>query len=423
MRILKAAAAALIVAGVVVGAGLWWVWRPALAARPETTPASFDPKAIARGADLATLGNCSDCHTAQGRPALSGSRPLPTPFGTIYASNLTPDRETGIGSWTEEAFRRAMREGVDREGRQLYPAFPYDHFTFVTDDDLRSIYAFLMSRPAVASRVPANELGFPFNIRPIVAGWKLLFLHQDPLQPDPAQSEDWNRGRYLVEGLGHCGSCHTPRNAFGAEKKGSLYAGGVADGWNAPPLDASLVKAHRWTVDQLTDYLATGWHRRHGVAAGPMADVAKNLGSVSRDEVRAIATYIASLSAGAPEARPPAQSKTPPEASPAVAALYEGACARCHDGRQEIGPSQALPLGLSTAVHGPGSANAVRAVLQGIQAYRPDGGPYMPAFGRMLSDAQVAELVRYVRTRYSDRPLWTDIEAEIAKARKEGAQP
>lgn len=425
MKIFRAVAVLLLVALVVAGAGLWWIWRPALAPRAEGAGIESDKTLIGRGADLATLGNCGDCHTAEGKPALSGGRPLPTPFGTIYASNLTPDRETGIGSWTEEAFRRAMREGVDREGRQLYPAFPYDHFTFVTDEDVRSIYAFLMSRPAVSSRVPENQLGFPFNIRPIVAGWKLLFLHQDPLRPDPAKGEDWNRGRYLVEGLGHCGSCHTPRNTFGAEKKGSLYAGGVADGWNAPPLDASLIKAHRWTVDQLADYLATGWQRQHGVAAGPMADVAKNLGSISRKEVRAIATYVASLSAGAPAAGPASspEGKALPESSAAIAALYDGACARCHNGRGEVGPSQALPLPLSTAVHAPGSANAVRAVLQGIESYRRDGGPYMPAFGGMFSDAQVAALVQYVRARYSDQPLWTDVEAEVAKARKEGAQP
>ncbi len=404
---------------------IWLVWHPAIAPTAESAAIPSDRTQIARGADLATIGNCSDCHTAAGRPPYAGGRAIPTPFGTIYASNLTPDRETGIGAWSEEAFRRAMHQGVDREGRNLYPAFPYDHFTFVTDEDVRSIYAFLMSRPAVANRIPANELDFPFNIRPIVAGWKLLFLRQTPLQPDPSKGEEWNRGRYLVEGLGHCGSCHTPRNVLGAEKKDNLYAGGVADGWNAPPLDASLVKAHQWSADQLAAYLSTGWHRQHGAAAGPMADVANNLGRVSPAEVHAIATYVASLSAGAKAVAPtlPAGGKVPAGQPAAVAALYDGACARCHNSRGDVGPSQALSLSLSTAVQGAGSANVVRTVMHGIQSYRTEGGPYMPGFDRMLSDAQIAALVQYVRARYSDQPQWTDVAAEIAKARQEGTQP
>ncbi len=403
----------------------WWVWRPGLAPLAADASLDFDARNIAKGAELTTLGNCSDCHTMAGGASYAGGRPVETPFGTVYASNLTPDRETGIGAWSEEAFRRAMREGVDREGRDLYPAFPYDHFTVVTDEDVKAIYAFLMSRTAVSNSVPQTELDFPYNIRFLVAGWKLLFLHQNSLAPDPSQSEEWNRGRYLVEGLGHCGSCHTPRNVLGAEERGSLYAGGAAGGWHAPALNASLVKIHNWSIDQLADYLATGWNRQHGVAAGPMADVAQNLGRVSRDEVRAIATYVVSLSDGgvptkadiAPEGKPLIDQ--PPE----IVAIYDGACARCHNDRAEVGPSLALTLTLSTSVHGAGSGNVVRAIMNGIQAYRSDGGPYMPGFDRMLSDTQIIALTRYVRARYSDQPQWTDIEAEVAKARQEGAQP
>ena len=152
--------------------------------------------------------------------------PLPTPFGTIFSTNITPDAETGIGTWSEVAFARSMREGVDREGRYLYPAFPYDHFTHGTDDDIRAIYAFLMSRPAIRSAAPTNDLVFPLNFRHLVAGWNILFLDRGPLQPDASKSAEWNRGRYLADGLGHCGACHTPRNVLGAEKKGSVFAGG-----------------------------------------------------------------------------------------------------------------------------------------------------------------------------------------------------
>lgn len=416
----------LVAAGCIVAAfGLWWSYRPALPPRAADAAFAYDNATIDRGAELASIGDCISCHTAPGRPAFSGGNAMATPFGTIYASNITPDMQTGIGTWTEKAFLRALRDGVDREGRQLYPAFPYDHFKFTTDEDAKRIYAFLMSRPAVASKTPPNALSFPFNIRTVVAGWKVLFLRQGALQPVPGQSEAWNRGRYLVEGLGHCGSCHTPRNALGAEKKDSRYAGAQVDGWTAPPLNASLVKAHKWSVDDLADYLSTGWQRNHGAAAGPMAAVAKNLGRASQGDVRALATYIASLSAAAPAPKAilPKDGRAVPGASAATVALYDGACAKCHNASGDIGPSQALPLGLSTAVQGPNSASAARAVMHGIKAFRLDGGPYMPAFDNMFTNAQIVDLLRYVRARYSEQPAWSGIESEVTKARKEVAAP
>lgn len=409
----------------VVLGGFALMWRPAIAPVATNAATSPDRKAIDHGAELASIGNCADCHTSPKGAAFAGGRPIPTPFGTIYASNLTPDADTGIGSWSEEAFKRAMRDGVDREGRQLYPAFPYDHFTHATDADIHAIYAFLMSRPAVRNAVPGNELAFPFSFRPIVAGWKLLFLNRNVLEPDSSKSAEWNRGRYLVEGLGHCGSCHTPRNALGGEKKGSAYAGGAAEGWNAPPLNASLVTAHKWTVDQLAEYLSTGWHKLHGAAAGPMADVAKNLGRASQKDVHAIATYIASLSPGAEGAKAevPADGKVLKDQPAEVVAIYNGACAKCHNDRLDVGPSQAISLAYSTAVQQPESANAVRVVMHGIESYRTGGGPYMPAFEGILTDKQIASVVQYVRARYTDRPQWTDVNSQIAKARQEGAQP
>jgi mono/diheme cytochrome c family protein len=396
-------------------------WRPSIAPVLADEGLRADKQTIAHGAALAAIGNCNDCHATQVGQAFAGGRALPTPFGTIFASNITPDADTGIGSWSEAAFSRAMRTGVDREGRQLYPAFPYDHFTKATDEDIHALYAFLRSQPAVRNEIPPNKLGFPFNFRPIVAGWKLLFFHDSRFDNDPAKSEDWNRGRYLVEGLGHCGSCHTPRNVLGAEKGNSAYAGGTAEGWNAPPLNAAMVAAHKWTIDQLSEYLSTGWHRRHGAAAGPMADVARNLGQASAQDVHAIAVYIASLSESGTSNTAAAQIDHPPgNASAEVLAIYTGACANCHNGRSDVGPSKALPLSLSTAVQLPSSANAVRVVLHGIQAYRSAGGPYMPAFDGMLTDKQIAAVVDYVRARYSNHPQWTDVQEELSKARQEG---
>lgn len=418
-RIILAAVAAGVV--VIVG-GLAWAWRPAIAPISSNNETAFDRKTIDHGAELAAIGNCNDCHTKDGGASYAGGRAIPTPFGTIYASNLTPDPETGIGSWSEEAFRRAMHEGIDREGRQLYPAFPYDHFTKATDEDIHALYAFLMTKPAVRSATPANQLAFPFSFRPIIAGWKLLFLSQASLEPDTSKSAAWNRGRYLVEGLGHCGSCHTPRNALGGEKTGRAYAGGVAEGWNAPPLNASLVTAHRWTVAQLAEYLSTGWHKLHGAAAGPMADVAKNLGQASKDDVVAIATYIASLAPPSEGAKGTIADNAVKDQPADVVAIYTGACAKCHNDRNDVGPSMALSLSLSTAVQQPDPANTVRVILHGIQSYRTGGGPYMPAFDGILTDAQIASVTQYVRARYTSQPQWADVKTEITKARQE-AQP
>jgi mono/diheme cytochrome c family protein len=221
-----------------------FAWRSAIdPIAPQSQ--NFSPEMVARGEKIAMLGDCNICHTAPGGRALAGGLALPTPFGTIYSTNITPDADTGIGRWSEDAFRRAMREGVDREGRQLYPAFPYDHFTLATDEDIAALYAYAMTRDPVRAVAPADDLAFPFNIRPLLAGWKLLFLRQGPYRPDAGQSAAWNRGAYLVEGLAHCGACHAPRNALGAERKRDGFGGGDAEGWNAYALNqASPAPVH-----------------------------------------------------------------------------------------------------------------------------------------------------------------------------------
>src|SRR5687768_14305547 len=196
----------------------------ALAPSEPPPRAAFDADVIAKGAQLAAMGNCNVCHTAPGGKAYAGGRPLKTPFGTVYGTNITPDPETGIGRWSEAAFARAMREGLDREGRHLYPVFPYDHFTKMTDEDIRALYAFVMTRQPVRAETPPNELPFPFNVRSAIGVWKHLYFEPGRFRPDPAQSAEWNRGAYLAEGLGHCGACHTPRNLVGAEKKSQDFA-------------------------------------------------------------------------------------------------------------------------------------------------------------------------------------------------------
>ncbi len=315
---------------VLLGTGgfVWFAWHGAIA--PITPPArsAFDPAAIDRGARLAALGDCISCHTVPGGTPFAGGRGVQTPFGTIYASNITPDPATGIGAWSEAAFRRAMHEGVDRDGHQLYPAFPYDHFTLLTEADDADLYAFLMTRAPVQADTPSDDLPFPLNIRALLAGWKLLFFRPASFQPDPAQSAAWNRGAYLAQGLAHCGACHTPRNFLGAEKSGRRFAGGDAQGWSAYALDAASPAPEPWTADAIYAFLRRGWQAAHGVALGPMGEVTHNLAGAPDDDVRAIATYVASF-LGTPQshpASPPALAAAPGEA------LYRGACASCHEG-------------------------------------------------------------------------------------------
>src|ERR1700737_4150220 len=322
---------------------------PAGAASPAPG-ATYDPTLVAKGAWLAAIGNCNTCHPASNGRTFAGGRPLSTPFGTIYATNITPDRETGIGSWSPSDFLRAMHQGIDRDGRDLYPAFPYDHFTHVADADVNAIYAFLMTRDPVRAKTPANRILVP---RPAISIWKELYLKPGPLAPDAAHDANWNRGRYLVDGLAHCGACHTPRNALGAEKEREDLGGGTVEGWRAPALNEASPAPSLWTADQLAAYLRTGFDAAHGTAAGAMAPVAHNLSTVPEAEVNAIAVYIAArmaASAGArataagnaPDAqgaagghRPARGGGAPPADTPQAKdgdAIYRTACADCHDG-------------------------------------------------------------------------------------------
>ena len=235
IRSIKSGVAALVV--VAAAAGLAVAWRQQFA--PIARPVAFDPALIARGAQLAAIGDCAVCHTGTDGTPYAGGRPVQTPYGAVYATNITPDEQTGIGGWSEAAFVRSMHDGVDRAGSFLYPAFPYNHYTHVTQPDLSAIYAFLMTRSAIHAEPPMTRLPFPLGIRPLMAGWNLLFLDHSPVPVDPARGAEWNRGAYLVEGLGHCGACHTPRNALGAEDQMRAYTGGQADGWDAPGLTAA----------------------------------------------------------------------------------------------------------------------------------------------------------------------------------------
>jgi mono/diheme cytochrome c family protein len=427
--IIASAAIAALMGGAIAAFAV--VWRPAIEAIEPPAPQSFEPALVKRGRDLAAIGNCSDCHTTKDGKTFAGGLPVPTPFGTIYSSNITPDPETGIGRWSETAFRRAMRSGIDRAGQHLYPTFPYDHFTNVTDEDDDALYAYLMTRPAVHAPAPANQLSFPLDQRFVVAGWKLLFLRRGTYQPDSAQSAEWNRGAYLVEGLAHCGSCHTPRNALGAERAGASFAGGDVDNWNAYAINARSSSPVPWDTVALFSYLRQGWHPDHGVARGPMAEVVSNLSSVDEHDVHAIATYMTCVFG------PPTQDQIrrgnevlakakSPAVSPAVsssqsdaagASIYAAACATCHETGRPV-PYGGVNLGLSTAISGPDPRNVANIVLSGIRPVEGERSPIMPGFANSMTDAQVAAVLNYLRSRFSNQPAWTGVEKTIEDIRR-----
>jgi mono/diheme cytochrome c family protein len=398
------------------GGGFALAWHPAIAPVAPPDRAAFAPGQIARGAELAAIGDCAVCHTDQdGRP-YAGGRGVPTPFGTVYATNITPDPDTGIGRWSPEAFRRSMRNGIDRSGHHLYPVLPYPHFTRGTDADIDALYAFLMTRTPVRQGAPANRLPFPLNHRILLAGWNLLYLRPGPWQPDPAHDAVWNRGAYLVEAIGHCGACHTPHNRLGAEEARRSLGGGEAEDWYAPALQAASPARRPWTEDALATYLRTGFQAQHGAAAGPMTAVTEELATVPDADIRAMATFIA---AAMPKAEPAAP--TPPhDAGEGARDVFAGACAGCHGADAPMTRSGAPSLSLSTAVNAPTPQDVIQIILHGIPWREGRAAPFMPPFGPALTDAQVALLALYLRSHYTDQPAWTDLPAQVAKARQGG---
>jgi mono/diheme cytochrome c family protein len=392
-----------------------YAWRSTIA--PVDTPAAstFAAQTIQRGAQLAALGDCVTCHTVPGGDAFAGGRAIPTPFGTVYSTNITPDVNTGIGHWSQAAFQRAMRDGVDREGSHLYPAFPYDHFTLVNDEDNAALYAYMMTRQPVEARTPENDLPFPLNMRLLLAGWKLLFFHEGPYRPDAAHNEQWNRGAYLANGIGHCGACHTPRNSFGAEIRDQPLGGGEAEGWSAIAINANSQSQTAWTPEDLYTYLRNGWHERHGNAFGPMAPVSRNLSAIADADVRAIAVYVGSLMTGRKPTQLAAEAGQAPN-NDAGATIFATSCSRCHDGTQKL-PYGGVKLALSTAVTGETATNLVRIILEGLRPPEGSAGAIMPGFASTLTDGQLESLVAYIRSNIGGKQPWSDVEATVREAR------
>jgi nicotinate dehydrogenase subunit B len=423
--IAKIAAACAAVVG--VGAAVLPGRAIAPIARPDASV--YSAATIARGAQLAALGDCAVCHTLAGGAVNDGGRPIETPFGVIYSTNITPDAETGIGAWSYPAFERAMREGIRRDGAHLYPAFPYTHFARTSEADLQALYAYLMAQPAVRTTTPKNTLAFPFNIRPLLAGWNALFHQAAPFRSDPTKSEVWNRGAYLVEALGHCSACHSPRNALGAEQPHNYLAGGFSEGWEAPALTSLSQAPIPWSENELYAYLRTGESRLHGVAAGPMAPVVKELAALPDGDIRAIAIYLASFNEKIdPQAEAALKQKleagsTVTSASSSGARLYLGACAACHEvgGLPLFGSRPSLAL--NSNLHGSTPDNLIQVILHGISQPVSSELGYMPAFRDSLSDGQLTDLVSYLRRQFAPgKPAWTGVDAAIARARRAAMQ-
>jgi mono/diheme cytochrome c family protein len=354
-----------------------------------------------------------------------------TPFGIIYGSNITPDPKTGIGAWSLEAFARAMREGVSRDGSHLFAAFPYNAYTELQDDDVKALYAYLMTRPAVNATVPPMTVPFPLNVRFLQEGWKILCFRSGRYRPDPAKGARWNRGAYLVEAVSDCGGCHTPRNVLGGENLRDAYSGTVVDGWIAPPLTQANPSPVPWTQGGVFSYLRTGKDSLHGAVAATMTSAVRDaldLPAVPDDDVRSIALYVSDIDrVGAREANVEEATKEALKNSSLGsgrdydpdAELYASACLSCHYNSGTV-PLAARPeLALNSALSLPEPTNFIQAVMRGVGSADGARGLVMPAYALSLSDAELARLAAYLRRTRTTRPPWTDLEHKVSAARRE----
>ena len=400
-------------------------WRPAIGTIPTPDSNVYSAVTIERGRLAAAAGACNVCHAGPDGTPFAGGRRFETPFGVVYATNITPDAKNGIGAWSYPAFERAMREGVSRDGHHLYPAHPYTSFAGVEDADLQALYAYMMTQAPAAEKPPETKLKFPYNVRSMMAGWNALFLKTGPFRYVETRDAQWNRGAYLVETLGHCSACHTQRNLLGAEKTGDArLSGGFADGWEAPALNTFAKGPVGWTADAFYDYLRTGHSRDHGSAAGPMAQVVEVMQPLPDTDIRAMATYLASLNGETEPAAAVTQSEAAiaaGETAKAIAArlspkgerIFSGACATCHTGNTVL-PS----LALNSNLHADTPDNILQVILNGVDApailAKTTGREApevmsMPAFSDTLNEGQIKDLTAYLRARFApDKPAWTD---------------
>jgi mono/diheme cytochrome c family protein len=398
-------------------------------ADPAGVPAALkNADVVRRGEYLARAADCMVCHTTRDGAKYAGGLAFPMPFGTLYSTNITPDKETGIGNYTDQDFLNAVQRGVRADGAHLYPAMPVTSYTYMTDADALAIKAYLFSLPAVHSQNQPNTLGFPYNQRWLMGVWSALFIENERFRPNPAQSPEWNRGAYLAEALAHCGECHTPRNLAFALDNRSKFRGSVY-GWNAFNITSDKGSGiGAWSDDELRGYLSTGHASGRGTAAGPMGEaVDKSLSEMAPADIGALVTYVRSIpaiaSADLPARLAPPAPDSPKEGKTAEAVgkrVFEGACVHCHDW---TGVSQISPFATIAGTRGVNdrtATNVVQIVISGTKRRTPDGVVSMPAFGDAYSDTEIAAVANYVTTRFGAEPSKVT-EKDVAELRRQSA--
>jgi mono/diheme cytochrome c family protein len=378
-------------------------------AMPPSAAVADRTALVTRGAYLARAGDCMACHTARGGVQYAGGRAIRTPFGTLYAPNITPDKDTGIGNWSADDFWHALHDGKGKDGKLLYPAFPFPNYTKMTRADADALHAYFLSLPPVRQVNRAPELRFPFNQRALLVAWRALYFRAGSFTPDAKRDAQWNRGAYLVQGLGHCNACHTPRNIFGATQDSGDLRGAMIPmlDWYASPLTGEKGSGlGDWDAHDIAQLLKTGVSSR-GAVSGPMAEVVQqSLQHLGDADIAAMTAYLKSLPAGEGEQSEPP--KPTPETDKVLklgAAIYEKHCVDCHQAGGEGEPPHYPPLAGNRAVLLASPVNPVRAVLHGGYPPSTEGNPRpfgMPPFGAVLSDAEVAAVVSYIRNAWGN---------------------
>jgi mono/diheme cytochrome c family protein len=397
---------------------------------PTGVPAALrNASLVERGEYLARAADCEACHTVKGGEPFTGGLSFNLPFGTLYSPNITPDKDTGIGNWSDADFLNALHKGIGRGGVRLYPAFPYPAYTMISDADGLAIKAFLFSLPARHAPAPANTLAFPFNQRWLMAIWSAFFNSDRRFEPNPAQSPEWNRGAYLAEAMAHCGDCHTPRNLMQALNNRKKFSGAVAAGWKAYNITQDKDSGiGGWSDTVLADFLATGHAEGYGTASGPMGEaVDKSLMHLAPEDIKALVTYlrtipaIADPSLPAPKTVPASVSPKSLTADARGKAIFAGACVGCHDWTGNSAVLSYASFTGSRTVNDPSARNVAQAIVWGVTRQSVAGPVTMPSFGNAYSDAEIAAVANYVTARFGVAPSAITAK-EVAEIRQQASQ-
>jgi mono/diheme cytochrome c family protein len=401
------------------------------AANPTGVPASLaQASPLDRGAYLAKAADCIACHTKQGGKPYAGGLGFNLPFGTLYSTNITPDKETGIGNYSDQDFLNAVHRGVRADGARLYPAMPFASYTYMTDADALAIKAYLFSLPPVHATAPANTLTFPFNQRWAMNFWSALFNPDTRFKPDTSQGPEWNRGAYLAEALAHCGECHTPRNLAFALDNRRKFMGAVTAGWRAFNISSDKATGTgAWRDDDLVSYLAIGHATGHGTASGPMGEaVDRSFSQLAPTDIRAVVAYLRGVPAVAspdlpatPAPPAPASHKQGGTADARGKMVFEGACVSCHGWTGESSISPFATLTGAWAVNDPSATNVVQIVVSGTRRQTPVDAVSMPAFGNAYSDDEIAAVANYVTARFGSKASQITAQ-DVAELRKQASQ-